>query len=205
MHRFTGALLLLPLAAWTLTALFFLLRPGFEQAYAPLQPNRLPLDPAIQLQPDPAWEEARLFRTVLGHHLMIREAGQWRHLNAATLEPFAPPDRIALQALLEDAFLSNPQRFGRLVTAEEGQATTDTGVHISLDWNTLTLSQSGRDTRWIDRVYAIHYLRWTGHRRIDQAWGLLGLMLLLYMTYSGTRMLLGISGGGPSDRNPNRR
>ncbi|MDP2286492.1 MAG: hypothetical protein Q8L06_20345 [Pseudohongiella sp.] len=188
LHRLTGILLLLPFVAWASTAVFFLVRPAYEQAYEQLAVRQLPLIEPYTIVPAAEWEEFRLFRTVLGDHLMVREAKRWQHLSAETLEPWPQPDNGSLQRLLEDAFSANPSRYGRIQTIENNIAVTDTGVQITINWDVMSLYQTGRDTYWINKVYDIHYLRWTGYRPFDDVFGLLGLFLLMYMTYSGARM-----------------
>lgn len=190
-HRLTGTLLLLPFIAWSTTALFFLVRPAYEQAYEQLLVRQLPMTATVSLSPAPEWQEMRVFRTVLGDHLLVRADGCWQHLNARTLEPWLEPDDAALTRLLEDAFIANPARYGRVMSQENDLATTDTGVRITINWDTLSLLQSGRDTDWINKIYDIHYLRWTGYRPFDDVFGVFGLMLLMYMTFSGARMAFG--------------
>lgn len=190
-HRLTGILLLLPFVAWASTAIFFLVRPAYEQAYEQLRVRQLPGTQALVLTPEPDWEEMRFFRTVLGDHLIVRAEGRWQHLSADTLGPWPRPDATELTRLLEDAFASNPARYGRVLSVGDNSVVTDTGVHITINWDTLSLSQTGRDTYWINKVYDIHYLRWTGYRPFDNVFGLFGLLLLMYMTYSGARMAFG--------------
>ncbi|MFT7015172.1 MAG: putative iron-regulated membrane protein [Pseudohongiellaceae bacterium] len=66
---------------------------------------------------------------------------------------------------------------------------TDTGAEVTVDWNRLLLSQRGRDTYWINQVYDIHYLRWTGISWMDKILGVAGLLLLILMTVTGIRLL----------------
>ncbi|MDO8908143.1 MAG: hypothetical protein Q7W55_06555 [Pseudohongiella sp.] len=190
-HRLTGIVLLLPFLAWSSTAVFFLVRPAYDQAYEQLRVRQLPVIGSLTLAPAAEWEEMRVFRTVLGNHLIVREAGRWQHLNADTLIPWAQPDASEMQRLLEDAFNANPTRYGRVLAMENNLALTDTGVQISINWDTMSLYQTGRDTYWINKVYDIHYLRWTGYRPFDNVFGLFGLFLLMYMTFSGARMAFG--------------
>ena len=190
-HRLTGILLLLHFIAWSTTAVFFLVRPAYEQAYEQLLVRQLPVTAAFSLSPAPEWQEMRVFRTVLGDHLLVRVDGRWQHLNARTQEPWLEPDNATLTPLLVDAFAANPARYGRVISLENDVATTDTGVRITINWDSLSLSQSGRDTDWINKIYDIHYLRWTGYRPFDDVFGVFGLMLLMYMTFSGARMAFG--------------
>jgi hypothetical protein len=190
-HRLTGIVLLMPFVAWASTAFFFLVRPAYEQAYEQLRVRQLPVAESLQLTPAAQWEELRFFRTVLGDHLLVRESGRWRHLDAATLKTWEQPGVADLQKLLEDAFRANPVRYGRVLSIDDVKALTDTGVQITIDWDAMSLYQTGRDTYWINKVYDIHYLRWTGYRPFDNVFGLFGLFLLMYMTYSGMRMAFG--------------
>jgi hypothetical protein len=191
LHRLTGIILLLPFVAWATTAVFFLVRPAYEQAYEQLRIKQLPITDVIMVAPAENWQEMRYFRTVLGDHLMVRADDRWQHLDANTLDSKPQPGAEQLQLLLEDAFTANPSRYGRVLSIDDNNATTDTGVQIHINWDSLSLTQTGRDTRWINKVYDIHYLRWTGYRPFDQVFGLFGLFLLMYMTFSGARMAFG--------------
>jgi hypothetical protein len=192
LHRLTGIVLLLPFVAWASTAIFFLVRPAYEQAYEQLRVRQLPITDVIMMVPDQNWQEMRFFRTVLGDHLIVREDDGWQHLDGYTLDPMPQPNASDLQRLLEDAFTANPQRYGRVIGIDNYTATTDTGVEILINWDSLSLTQTGRDTRWINKIYDIHYLRWTGYRPFDRVFGLFGLFLLMYMTFSGARMAFGL-------------
>ena len=136
----------------------------------------------------PQWREIRHLRSILGDHLLVRDEQGWKHLDAQTLEPWPLPNGNELTSLLTDAFRFNPERYGSVVDVSGSQATTDTGVNLVIDWPSLTISQNGRDSRWIDRVYSIHYLEWTGFYWSDRVLGVGGLLLLLYMTFTGYRM-----------------
>lgn len=190
LHRTLGLVMLLPFIAWSTSAAFFLLRPRFEQAYEMLGPQLYPVSGHYALPADADWLEARLLQTALGRHLLLRDAQGWRHLNADTLLDMPFPDKEALRTLLHDAFRTNPERYGRVTQVEGNQLQTDTGVQIELDWNSLSFTQSGEDTRWIDRIYNIHYLRWTGLDWLDEILGLAGLGMLMIMTWTGGKMVL---------------
>lgn len=190
-HRLIGIILLLPLLAWATTGVFFLVRPGFSEAYQPIPVKQysLPQDAPFTLQPE--WREVRYFRSILGDHLLVRDDNHWQHLNAETGQVWPLPNEDHLTRLLQDAFSFNPNRYGKVIAIDGNEARTDTGVRISVSWNTLTLSQNGRDTRWIDRIYSIHYLEWTGFYWTDRILGLTGLALLIYMSYTGAMMAFG--------------
>jgi len=196
LHRLAGMILILPFLAWASTAIFFLVRPGYSEAYAPLSlateamPARLVLPPT-----DATWLELRYLRSVLGEHLLVRTAAGWQHLDARSGEAFPLPDADATRRLLQAAMAVNPTRYGELLSLEGLQARSSTGVDISINWQQFSATQVGRDRRWIDRMYDIHYLRWTGFAAFDRAFGLLGLGLLIFMTWSGGRLLLNGPGG----------
>jgi len=192
LHRTAGIIMLLPFIAWAATAVFFLVRPAYEQAYERLMIRHYPIEtiPAITPSGDD-WQETRYLRTALGDHLLVRTSAGWQHLHPDTHQVFEFPDPASLSTLLKDAFSNNPTRYGELTEVNGNQATTSTGVNIRVDWNSMHISQEGRDTRWINQVYDIHYLRWTGIRWFDQIFGLFGLFLLMFMTYSGARMAFG--------------
>jgi hypothetical protein len=185
--------LLLPFITWSLTAFFFLVRPRYEQAYETLAVMQYPLraPPAFMFAAD--WQEVRYFETTLGKHLLVKQHGTWQHLDPETLRPQPIPDKERLGLLLNDVFRTNPARYGAIASIDGNQITTTTGVNIGLDWNTLSFHQEGRDTRWINKIYDIHYLEWTGIRSVDKVLGLSGLCLLLYMTWSVGRLALGRS------------
>ena len=93
--------------------------------------------------------------------------------------------------LVTDALSANPSRYGRVASIEGNNITTDTGVHVALDWNRLSLAQRGKDTNRIDTIYKIHYLQWTGIESADKVLGALGILLTLALSVLGARLLLG--------------
>ncbi len=190
-HRLIGIILLLPFLAWSATGVFFLVRPGFAEAYEriPVRQYSLSQNLPVALQPD--WRELRYFRSVLGEHLVVQTEAGWQHLHGDTGQPWPLPNATDLTRLLEDAFSFNPDRYGNIVTFDGNQARTDTGVNVNIAWDTLSISQNGRDSRWIDRIYSIHYLEWTGYYWTDRILGLGGLALLIYMTYTGALLAFG--------------
>lgn len=188
-HRLLGTILLLPFITWSVTGIFFLVRPAYEQAYATLSPKTYAGNEFI-VSAAPQWQEVRLLTTVLGQHLLVKEVGQWRQLNPDSLEARPLPTEADLARLVSDAIGQDPQRYGELLTGESDPFRTSTGVTITVNWDTLSLYQQGADTRWIDRIYSIHYLQWTGIVLLDTIVGVIGLLLLLLMTITGAAMLL---------------
>lgn len=182
--------MLLPFFGWAVTGLIFFIKPGYSDAYQMLQPKTYALTDSPVVEPRQTWLEYRYLRTVLGDHLLVRTTDGWQHL-AASGERRAPPGEDELRRLLHDAFSTNPDRYGSVVSIAAETATTDTGVEVVLDWNRLALRQRGRDTRLIDNLYRIHYLQWTGISGIDKALGIIGLLLLMMMTVIGAKLAFG--------------
>lgn len=188
-HRWTGVVLLTPLLAWCLTGLIFLIQPGYGAAYEALPVQGYPLTEPLTITPQEDWLEYKVLRTVLGTHLLVRNETGWRHLNAATLAPFEA-DEQQRRSLISDAIAQNIERYGRLLETQTDPYLTSSGTEIRLQWNTLSLQQYGVDTRWIDRMYRVHYLQWTGVKSLDKVLGVFGLLLLIIMSVTGVRLLL---------------
>jgi len=188
-HRLLGSILLLPFIAWSLTGIFFLVRPAYEQAYSVLSPKTYAVG-EVRVSAEPNWEQMRVVRTILGQHLLVREEGIWRQLDPISLASRPEPETPDLVRLVDDAIGQQADRYGELLPGEVDPFRTSTGATIAVDWDSLSFYQQGADTRWIDKIYDIHYLRWTGIASLDTAVGVLGLILLLLMTLTGSAMLL---------------
>ena len=188
-HRLLGGILLLPFIAWSLTGVFFLVRPAYEQAYSVLSPKTYSAD-QINISAQPEWQEMRLLKTVLGLHLLVKQEGGWQQLDPDSLEVRATPVEADLVSFVEDAISQDTLRYGELLPGESDPFRTSTGVTIAVNWDSLSLYQQGSDTRWIDRIYRIHYLQWTGIAFLDTILGVAGLLLLLLITATGSAMLL---------------
>lgn len=189
-HRILGILLVLPFIGWAITGFFFFIKPGYKDAYELLKPKALPLTELPHIQGDSQWLEFRLVRTVLGLHLLVKTGEGPRHLDPLTGEPRPFPQEKAFRLLLEDAIAAHPERYGAILRVEENRAFTDTGVEITMNWDNLSFYQYGGDTRFIDRMYSIHYLRWTGSPSVDKVLGAAGLAMILLMTASGLILLV---------------
>lgn len=170
--------MLLPLLGWAATGLVFFLKPGYSEAYELLSLRTYPLEGSLTITPQPAWLEVRASRTILGRHLLVRTASGWQHLNPDTMTERAAPTPDEVKALLTDAFAANPKRYGTITSVAGNVAMTSTQVQVTLDWKRLSLQQRGRDTDWIDRLYKIHYLQWTGVQAVDKVLGIVGLILI---------------------------
>ena len=188
-HRLLGGILLLPFIAWSLTGVFFLVRPAYEQAYSVLSPKTYSAD-QINISAQPEWQEVRLLKTVLGLHLLVKQEGGWQQLDPDSLEVRATPVEADLVSFVKDAISQDTLRYGELLPGESDPFRTSTGVTIAVNWDSLSLYQQGLDTRWIDRIYRIHYLQWTGIAFLDTILGVAGLLLLLLITATGSAMLL---------------
>jgi hypothetical protein len=188
-HRWAGIALLTPLFAWCLTGLVFLIQPGYGAAYEALPVRSYPLTEPLNITPQEDWLEYKVLRTVLGSHLLVRGNTGWRHLNATTLTPF-PADAQQRHNLISDAIALKADRYGHLLETHADPYLTSTGAEIRLQWNTLSLQQNGLDTRWIDRMYRVHYLQWTGIKALDKVLGVFGLLLLILISVTGARLLL---------------
>ncbi len=188
LHKFVGLTLLLPFLGWIITAFIFYFKPGYDEAYESLQFKTYPLENVVILPTNPDWLEVRYFRTILGNHLCVRAANGWSQLDPATLESRTHPADEDLKVLLVDAFSSNRERYGSIVSISKDGMITNTGVHITLNWERMSLYQRGADTDLIDLLYRIHYLQWTGIETIDKFLGPLGLLLVLVLSILGIKL-----------------
>lgn len=195
LHRWVGAVLLLPCVLWAVTGLLFHWKPGWSEAYAPLEPRTYPLRGGVVPADgfDATGEgllETRRLRTLLGEHLLVRDRNGWSQrdpVSGETRPEPPPPDRLTL---FQDALRANPERFGTLDRVDGWTARTSTGVEVTLDWDRLAFTQRGPDTRRIDFLYQVHYLQWTGTEWGDRILPLIGLGGLLLLSGLGLRLLL---------------
>ncbi|MFN0111494.1 MAG: PepSY domain-containing protein [Blastocatellia bacterium] len=186
LHRFIGLVMLLPFFGWAITGFIFFVKPGYDGAYELLQPKTYAMDEGnVVLKADPSWLEFRCFKTILGNHLIVRTAQGWQHLDPATLSAKPKPIEDEIKRLLLDAFSANPERYGQVSAIEGVTVTTTTNVRVALNWNRLSLQQTGKDTDRIDWLYKIHYLQWTGVKWLDKILGMLGLALIVTLSILG--------------------
>jgi hypothetical protein len=192
-HRILGLVLLLPLLGWAATGLVFFLKPGYADAYGSLRAVQYPLDGLAPPALPAGALEARWVRTVLGEHLLVRLPSGFEHLDAHG-KPLPLPDEAGLRRLLGDAIREDAARYGAIESVERSEADasatarTTTGAVLDLDWTTLSLRQTGRDTRRIDALYRIHYLQWTGIASLDRVLGVAGLASLVVLAALGLRL-----------------
>lgn len=189
-HRWLGIALLAPLAVWIATGAVFLVRPGYESAYADLEVRHYPLAAGAQAEPRAEWHGIRRLRTILGPHLLVRDdQGEWRQLDPETLQPRPRPGEASIRRLVADA-IGARERYGDIEAVSADRIRTTTGVAVELDWDRLALDQRGRDTRWISWAYDIHRMQWTGIGPLDLALGALALLLLTASATIGARLLI---------------
>ena len=187
-HRVIGIILLIPLVGWAITGLVFFIKPGYTGAYEVLTPKFYPINNQVLISENPNWLEVRYLRTILGDHLLVRTDSGWLNLNPNDKRPRSAATDDETRRLVQDAFSMNPKRYGQILSLNGNTVTTDTGVVVTIDWNRMSLQQTGKDTKWIDSLYRIHYLQWTGIRSIDRAVGLTGITLVLILTGLGASL-----------------
>lgn len=183
--------MLLPMIGWALTGLVFFIKPGYEGAYEILQLKTYPLASGFVVPANESWEEAKLQKSVLGIHLLVKSNGQSKNIDPVTHELVPLPEEQALTTLFEDTISQNPERYGFVDSIEDSGALTSTGIKIELDWNTLTFTQKGFDRSLIGAMYKIHYLQWTPWPLLNQVLGVFGLFLLMALTFFGLKTYIG--------------
>lgn len=189
LHKILGLVMLVPLLLWAITGFIFLTKPGYGDAYKQLQPKLYPINQTININAS-AWTEVKIYRTVLGEHLLVNDQGEWRHLRHTDLHEQAFPSEQKISLLINDAISKNKDRYGNIHRIEGQKIYTDTGVVITLDWPTLSLKQEGKDTRLINMLYKIHYLQWLDSPSLNQLLGFTGLALLILLSAMGLTLLL---------------
>jgi hypothetical protein len=187
-HRIIGLVLLVPLIGWVVTGVIFFVKPGYAGAYESLRPKAYPLAESLTVVPEGNWLEYRYVRTILGPHLLVRDAEGWQQVDPGTMEPRPLPGMEGIRSLVEDAIAGNPSRYGSVDRVDGREIITTTNVRITLGWNDLSFSQRGEDTELIDAIYKIHYLQWTGIGAVDKFVGGAGLLLLALLSFLGFRL-----------------
>lgn len=190
-HKLLGLILFLPFIGWISTGVIFLIKPGYKSAYEKLEVKTYPLDQTISISPEPHWQEVRLFKTLLGYHLLVKTEKQWLHLDAQTREEYVLPEIEERKRLIDDAIRGNSERYGvvSIYDQERSVFVTTMGVDITLNWNSLGLSQRGKDTKLIGALYRIHYLQWFGNKPADLMLGIACLAMLFFLVAIGVVMV----------------
>ena len=179
--------MVLPFFAWAITGTFFFIKPGYDKAYEQLAIKSYPLS-AKMINSDEEFEEIRWLKSILGTHLIVKQDGKWQQRHPVSLSVLLQPSEDQVIALIEDAIKGKP-RYGEIDTVDGNKIETTTGVTISLNWPKLSLYQRGRDTDFIDRMYKIHYLQWTGNKTLDKYLGLIGLLIVVTLALFGSWMV----------------
>ncbi len=185
LHKIIGLLLFVPLIGWSLTGMVFLVKPGYEGAYERIYPKTYPIEETFKIESGGNWHEARILRTILGYHLLVKQDGSWKHLDLKTLKEKPISSETDLFALVEDAISTNKDRYGNIASITSGKIFTDTGVEIAVDWSKLSISQAGSDTHFLNALYKVHYLQWSGLPALNVALGATGIVLLLTLVIFG--------------------
>ncbi len=189
LHKITGLVMLLPFIAWAVTGMFFFIKPGYQAAYQAISPTLYPIKQIIQL-PKQQWLEVRQVRTVLGEHLLVKDENGWQQLSSENFEVIAQPTATQIRQLVNDAIAKDKARYGEIASIEKNVVSTSTGVKITLDWPTMSMRQKGEDTDFINAMYDVHYLRWTGNAAVDKYLGVIGLSLVVLLALLGAWMTL---------------
>ena len=84
----------------------------------------------------------------------------------------------------------SPESNGQIKSIDELKIITNTGITISLNWSQMSLRQTGNDTQFINNMYKIHYLQWTGIKAIDKILGIVGLGLVIILAFLGLSMIM---------------
>lgn len=175
---------------WVLTGAVFMLKPGYGDAFALLPVKTYAIEAPLIIAPDASWLEVKLVRTVLGHHLLVSTKDSAMHLHPDILAEYVRPSDTDLIRLINDATSHNRSRYGKVETLTNSTAITSTGVEIGVNWQTLSLQQKGKDTRFINQLYKVHYLQWTPSEFVNKLLAVLGLGLLLSLTALGIRLIV---------------
>ncbi len=184
-HKIVGITLLIPFLGWILTGIIFLTKPGYEQAYERIVIKQYPLDAEHPITPEIDWLEYRIFKTILGYHLVVNTNGNWIQLDPLTKTEKVKPNQSDVLRLLQDAVSVNPQRYGVVKNLGNGSYRTSTDVDLTFNWHSMTISQRGKDTKFIGLMYKIHYLAWLGNKPANILLSILGLLLLSVLVYYG--------------------
>ena len=198
LHKIIGLIMLLPCIAWAITGIFFFFKPGYQEAYQPLNIKFYPQAALATLPVNQAFSQVKQMQTILGQHILVQDESGWRHFLArkehyihgqpALFEEVKEPSEQQVKSIVAEAIAAKPERYGNIASIDGLTVTTDTEVRVTLNWQQLSLRQQGTDTDFINTIYNIHYLRWTGNKTIDQYLGVIGLLLIVSVAGIGTWM-----------------
>lgn len=189
-HTALGLILVIPLLAWIVTGVIFIFKPGYGEAYQQIIPKFYAIDRYDFTIPDNKWSEVRIVQTVLGKHLLVKMEHQWQHVDLVDFTPMPMPSIQEQIRFLTDAISINSERYGVVEEKKGDVYVTSTGVELSLNWDTLSIYQTGNDTRLINLFYKIHYLQWLGNKTANITLAVVGLSLLLCLIFYGVILYL---------------
>ena len=190
LHQYLGLLMFLPFLAWAITGVFFFIKPGYNEAYESLNIKTYVLTKLPQINIDKNWSEIRMFSSVLGDHLLVKSDKGWQQIDSQTLQIKKLPSEKEITQLVNEAIQLNPKRYGQIKSIDELKIITNTGITISLNWSQMSFHQTGNDTQFINNMYKIHYLQWTGIKAIDKILGIVGLGLVIILAFLGLSMIM---------------
>lgn len=190
LHKIIGLLLVLPIFGWTITGVIFFIKPGYQAAYDQLVVKTYPLEKSFVIPESKEWKEVRILKTVLGYHLLVKTDKGFQHLDPISLKDKKTPTSSELAGLLNDSFKDKLDRYGSVKSSDNFKVLTTTGIEVSVNWERLTLRQKGDDTDFINTLYKIHYLQWTPYDGINQYIGIIGLALLMTLTFLGLKIYI---------------
>ncbi len=177
--------MIIPFVIWGISGLIFFIKPGYAKAFEQIRVKTYPIEREIIIPANLRGEEYKLLKTALGVHLLLTSGNKTVNYNAAVMKIFPVPSFDSLKILIDDALAFNKDRYGKVAKAENGKFITSTGVTVGLDWNSLSLFQSGSDTEIINLIYKLHYLQFTGKKTIDDIIGLVGISFILLLALFG--------------------
>lgn len=173
MHKYLGFIMILPFISWAVTGGYFFIKPGYKAAYESLNVKTYPLALVPKLNHDKTWLEVRLMRSILGVHLLVKSDKGWQQHDLHTLKVIDKPLKAQVESLTLDAIAINPHRYGKIKSIQGLDVITDTDTRITLNWPQMRFYQQGKDTDFINKMYQIHYLQWTGIKALDDVLGFL--------------------------------
>jgi len=183
--------MLLPFIAWAITGVFFFIKPGYSQAYEKLAVKTYPGISSLHTIPDNQWTEIKLVRSILGEHLLVKnQKNDWLHIDKSTQQTIHKPSSAEIRRLVSDAISHNVKRYGEIESIHGLVVSTSTGIKVTLNWNNMSIHQKGSDTDFIQTMYKIHYLQWTGVKSIDNVLGIVGLALVILLALFGVTLSL---------------
>lgn len=183
-HRLIAVLMALPFLLWTATGLLFHVKPGWDSAYEQLsavQPGRAvapnALRPLSALTRAPVLS-AELLPTALGPLYRVKFAtggGQREALfDARGGQRISPLDDERARTLIDDAVgrSAHPAHYAAVERVQTGigQLTVHYagGATVAIGRTGARLRRAGADRERIDALYAVHYMKWTGHPGVDR-------------------------------------